>query len=74
MDDKISIKFERDGLEQTYKFREADGFSNFADVERIVDQPLLLSLNEQFATMERTRFGIWQRHAPAGEDEFEEIV
>lgn len=71
---RLSIKFERDGLEQTYKFRDQDGFRTFSDAERLVDEKWMLDVHEQFAGMERSRVKLWQRHAPEGEDEFEVIV
>lgn len=51
MEDKISIKYEVDLLEQTYKFRKSAILSNIQDVKKLVDERYINEVMVRFIEM-----------------------
>lgn len=75
MDDKRAIKFETGLLEQTYKFRAYDGCSTFEEIQNIVDNAFIKSVETQFANMGVIKQTVFQKlHSTDVNDEFEEII
>ncbi len=72
MDDKFSVKFENNLLEQTYKYRGGPHLSNLEDVKRLIDEPFMRKVEEMFRQMETTR--VDSLKVEDSEDEFEEII
>lgn len=73
-ENRISLKFEREGLEQTYKFRDDEHLRNFEQAGQLVDEGFCRQVLEQFKQMAKTRYFAWQRYLPEQEDEFEVII
>lgn len=51
MEDKISIKYEVDLLEQTYKFRKSTILSTIQDVKKLVDERCINEVMVRFIEM-----------------------
>lgn len=73
-ENRISLKFEREGMEQTYKFRDDEHLRSFEQAGQLADDGFCKAVLEQFGQMARTRYFAWQRYLPEQEDEFEEII
>ena len=71
---RISLKFERNGLEQTFKFRDDEHLRNLEQAGNLVDEGFFNAVTEQFAHMEKARYFAWQRFLPEQEGEFEVII
>lgn len=75
MDTRLSIKFEDDLYEQTYKYRMQDGLSSLSDIKELVDADLQAAVLAQFAAMKKASEAALQRHlASEEEDEFPVII
>lgn len=75
MDTRLSIKFEDDLYEQTYKYRMQDGLSSLSDIKELVDADLQAAVLAQFAAMKKASETALQRHLPSEEeDEFPVII
>jgi len=72
MDDKFSVKFEKNLLEQTYKYRGGQHMTGIEDVKRIIDAAFIKRVSNVFETMESTRLD--SLRVEDGVDEFDEIV
>lgn len=55
MDNKISVKFESNGLEQTYKFRDGSPINNPEDVKKWMNEAVISKIKTTFASMALTR-------------------
>jgi hypothetical protein len=51
MNGRISIKYEFDLLEQTYKFRDGSDIQTFEDVQRFCDDIVMKSIRDTFDMM-----------------------
>jgi hypothetical protein len=73
---KISIKCEKDLLEQIYKFRDGSGMDSAADAENFVDENFCDQIINIFELMSRQRYERWSAlQAETGtESDFEEII
>ncbi len=74
MDNRLSIKFEAGMYEQTYKFRESTDLQDFAGAQRLVDEPFLRFVLEEFERMHRAKNEAVNRFLPQAQAEFEEII
>ena len=70
---RYAIKFENEGLEQTFKIRESEVIRNAEDVESLVDENILASVKNIFSQMEDTRLKLLTRSI-SDLDEFEEVI
>lgn len=74
MNERISVKYEYNLLEQTYKFRDGSGIQTVEDVRQYSDGEVIKKINHIFSEMANLRMtGISQLHQ-LNEDEFDEII
>ena len=77
MENKYSVKFEHNGLEQTYKFNTGQGLERVEDIRQLVTTPFLHSVIEQMQQMDQLRAKALEQKAAQDDvedDEFEEII
>ena len=75
MDTRLSIKFEDDLYEQTYKYRMQDGLSSLSDIRELVDSDFQAAVLAQFVQMKKASKAAQLRHRTAeDEDEFPVII
>ena len=70
---RYAIKFEKEGLEQTFKIRESEEIRNANDVKSLVDDNILASVKLIFSQMEDTRLKLLTKSI-SDLDEFEEVI
>ncbi len=74
-DVQLSVKFETGLYEQTYKFRQSEGFGTVNDVAKMIDQPFLDFVEEEFSRMHKANYDAFSRYMPKTEmEEFEVII
>ncbi|MBK8820162.1 MAG: hypothetical protein IPN49_14135 [Saprospiraceae bacterium] len=59
MNEKISIKFEKDLLEQIYKFRDGSNVENYNDAIQFIDDLFFRKVFDIFFLMSEARFQRW---------------
>ena len=75
MDNRLSVKIEKNMFEQTYRFREGQGVETVQDVEKFLDHFFLQEANDIFAQMDHARLKrLAEIKASGQEDEFDEII
>lgn len=75
MDNKLSVKFETGLYEQTFKFRESEELRGFEDMQKVVDQPFINFVLDEFSRMHRAKNEAIGRALPLQEQqEFEAII
>lgn len=75
MDTRLSVKFERGFLEQTYKFRQANGLEGAKEIRQLVDSQFLGAVEGYFSQMERLQETAVANHFPPDPvDEFDDII
>lgn len=75
MDTRLSVKFEKSVLEQTYKFIQQNGLEGVKGIRQLVDTEFIKKVEEQFRKMERLHEAALEKHfPPASADEFDEII
>lgn len=75
MDDRLSVKFENAGYEQTFKLGQDDRLPGLEAVRRWIDEPLLEAVQVQFQAMHRAKLAALSRAFPEPEEmPFDEIV
>ena len=75
MENRISVKFENELYEQTFKLGDDDRLNSLEAVEKLVDAPMLEDVLAGFQRMHATRMGAMSRAFPMKEEElFEEII
>ena len=75
MDDKLSVKFEKDLLEQTFKYRSSAVLSTMQDVRTLVTKEFVAQVFDAFDTMKVLRDGALSVLAEKlTSDEFDEII
>ena len=74
MNGKISIKFELNLLEQTYKFRDGSGIERLIDVENFCDDELINEVHRTFDTMSVSRLATLERMNSLSGTEFDIIL
>ncbi len=70
---RYAVKFENEGIEQTYKIRESENIKNVEDVKALVDKDILDQITILFSKMELTRLKMINKNINDFED-FEEII
>jgi hypothetical protein len=73
-DSRILLKIEDLFLEQTYKFREADGLSTLADVSRMLTDDFLQQVRATFDIMRKTHQATLQAHLQVADEDFPVII
>ena len=74
-DERISVKFENEGSEQTFKLGTDERVNTLEAVRQWVDSTLLQDIMTQFQAMHRCRLAAFLRAFPAEADMgFEEII
>ena len=77
MEEKISIKFEVDLMEQTYKLRKSEILNDFNDIAKLVDGKFVEEVMVNFLTMNQTFDRSIRRmatNANVPSSEFDEII
>jgi hypothetical protein len=75
MEDRISVKFENAGYEQTFKLGSDERLNSLESVQNWVDQALLDEVLVRMGDMHRSRLAADKRAFPAAsESEFEDIL
>ncbi|MBK9735669.1 MAG: hypothetical protein IPO92_12170 [Saprospiraceae bacterium] len=74
MNERISVKFETNLLEQTYKFRDGSAINNMEDVQKFCSPAMIKKLNECFADMAAIRSASLMSMFEAEEEMFDEII
>ena len=74
MDNKFSVKLEKDLLEQTYKFREGKPVESLEDVQQLLDERFFDSANYIFSKMIQLRQTALDSSAEGQGDNFPVIL
>ena len=76
MNNRISVQFETGTYSQIYKFRESDQLKNIQQVQALVDESFIQSVQENFVAMHKTQNAAMSKFltVEGQEDEFEEII
>ncbi len=73
--ERISVKFENEGYEQTFKLGQDDRLATLAGVQQWADAGLLEEVQTTFQHMHRTRLSAQARAFPAAREVvFEDII
>lgn len=74
-DNRISVKFENEGYEQTYKLGADERLNDLESIRKWIDFQLLEEILERMRQMHRGKLGALLRaFPPDGPPEFEEII
>lgn len=74
MNERISLKFEYNLLEQTYKFRDGSGINSMEDIRNYCSQNTMTQVKEIFKNMAESRSSALSSLINTSEDEFEIII
>ncbi len=74
MNERISLKFEYNLLEQTYKFRDGSGINNMDDVKKYCSQKTIEHVTEIFKNMAEARSVAISVLRQDSDDEFDHII
>jgi hypothetical protein len=74
MDNRISVKFENEGYEQTFKLGADDRVADLEKVKTWIDAPLLESVQNVFQNMHQNRLAAFSRNFSNANQLFEEII
>jgi len=74
MNERISIKFEKHLMEQTYKFRDGSAVNTLEDAKIFCSEQTIDEINKVFLAMANTRSNSLNSMMAAEEDEFDEII
>jgi len=74
MNERISVKFEYNLLEQTYKFRDGCGLNNMDDVKKYCNNDVMCSIKDIFIKMSESRSSGLVSFSKVSEDEFDHII
>ncbi len=74
MNNRFSVKFEDQLLEQTYKFRSGPHLQSPADVRRLVDAEFINAVLRQMEQMHYLQAKTLERFNNHQEDQFDEII
>lgn len=70
---RYALKFENEGIEQTYKIRESESISSVNDIKALIDESIIAAIDKQFREMEAIRVQILGKSLNL-EDDYEEII
>ena len=75
MDTRLSVKFEKGFLEQTFKFRQANGLEGAKEIRQLIDENFLNKVENQFRQMEKLHEAAMSTYfPPEPADEFDDII
>jgi hypothetical protein len=74
MDNRISLKFENEGYEQTFKLGTDERTDTLEKVQQLVDAAFLEAVATNFQHMHRCRLEAFSRAFPPEAHAFEEII
>jgi len=74
MNERISIKFEKNLLEQTYKFRDGSAVSTLQDAQTFCGSETIDGINKIFDVMMATRSDALQSMIENQEEKFDVII
>lgn len=75
MDNRISVKFENDFAEQTFKLRIQEGLAGLSDIKELVDKEFTTQVEARFAQMRQQLSVALERKLPPPDDDgFETIL
>lgn len=74
MNERISLKFEYNLLEQTYKFRDGSGINSMEDIRNFCSQNTMTHVKEIFKNMAESRSSALSALINILEDEFDIII
>lgn len=74
MNERISLKFEYNLLEQTYKFRDGSGISTMEDIRNYCNQNTIAQVSQIFKNMGEARSAALSALINTSEDEFDIII
>jgi len=75
MNERVSVKFEKNLCEQIYKFRDGSGIQNSEDVKKFVDDVFISEINDIFEKMEIKKYQrILKFNDMDREEDFDEII
>ncbi|MGB4958845.1 MAG: hypothetical protein WBO36_05165 [Saprospiraceae bacterium] len=74
MNERISVKYEYQLMEQTYKFRDGSGIQSLADVERFSMEKTSERIKQIFTEMAKIRTEALVSMATEEDDEFDVIL
>lgn len=74
-DTRLSVKFEKGFLEQTFKFRKVNGLEGITEIRQLIGGKFLENVEEQFRQMELLHEAAISKHfPPEPKDEFDDII
>ncbi len=74
-DTRLSIKFENNNFEQTYKFRPTEQTNSLKELQKLVDETFINQVMVNFQQMDQDFSAAIQRNFPEAEDDdFPEII
>ncbi len=74
-DTRLSIKFENNHFEQTYKFRPTEKTNSLNELRQLVDEPFIEKVMSHFQEMDQDFAAAFERNFPEEEDDdFPEII
>ena len=74
MNERISIKFEKQLMEQTYKFRDGSTVNTLEDAKTFCSDQTIEEINHLFVAMANNRSNSLTSMMKNQEDEFDEII
>ncbi|MBK9150997.1 MAG: hypothetical protein IPM26_08315 [Saprospiraceae bacterium] len=74
MNGRLSVKFEDNLLEQTFKFRDGSGIEQPEDVMKMTDESFMQALKSRFEEMNHSRTAALEKLWKETGEEFPEII
>lgn len=74
MNDKVSIKFEQNLIEQIFKFRDGAGIHTLEDAEKWANASILSEIEANFHAMNKARYDALESMMKAQGEEFPTII
>ena len=74
MDNRISVKFENDFAEQTFKLRMQEGVAGLPDIKELMDKDFTAQVEARFAQMRQQLAVAVERRLPPSVDEVFETI
>ncbi len=75
MDNKYSVKLEKNLIEQIYKFRVDEKLENVDDIEKLLDVSFMLKAESIFISIQENKLSTLERNYPTHESEsFDKII
>ena len=74
MNNRFTVKFEKLGLEQSFKFNESDYIKGLIDIKKIIDSTFIDEVQSLFTEMRKLRFTSLDKIIADGGDSFPNII